>query len=356
MPALAIIAFVISVLAAIVVALSFHSIGAAEVGLVTKRLARRSLDEGDPVARRGEAGYQAALLMPGLRFKLWPVYGVSKHPWVQVPAGEIGVVIAQVGRPLDIGAKSGAYVPAHGNYSDLDAFLDHSGQKGVQRPVLPPGTLVPIHPAAFLVITASRVYGVPVSNDLQAYSAQNGYLSPEVFGLAAEQLQVTVIAPRRAAEGSSTATVDVVGIVTALEGEPLPAGDIASRLGGFEDVVAMHASGVSDAEIIDVLLGRKNELHNNYQDFQKFMDAGGRIGLQHDPLLYGAYLLNPFLVSVEMVPMLVVRQGEVAVIKSLRGSPHPRHLGRRRVQVRLDRATRATEGSGRSRCAPASTR
>ena len=51
------------------------------------------------------------------------------------------------------------------------------------------------------------------------------------------------------------------------------------------------------------------------------MKAGGRIGLQHDPLLYGAYLLNPFLVRVEEVPMLVVNQGEVAVIKAYVGLP-----------------------------------
>ena len=70
-----------------------------------------------------------------------------------------------------------------------------------------------------------------------------------------------------------------------------------------------------------MLLGSKNTLHNNYQDFQMFLDAGGKIGLQHDPLLYGAYLLNPFLVHVEMVPMLVVNQGEVAVIKAYVGLP-----------------------------------
>ena len=50
------------------------------------------------------------------------------------------------------------------------------------------------------------------------------------------------------------------------------------------------------AEILGALIGTKNDLHNNYQDFQAFLDNGGRIGLQHDPLLYGAYLLNPFLV------------------------------------------------------------
>ena len=48
-----------------------------------------------PIAFDGEAGYQAELLMPGLRWMLWPLYAVQKLPWVQVPAGEIGVVIVQ---------------------------------------------------------------------------------------------------------------------------------------------------------------------------------------------------------------------------------------------------------------------
>ena len=65
----------------------------------------------------------------------------------------------------------------------------------------------------------------------------------------------------------------------------------------------------------------RTTLHNNYQDFQAFLDNGGKIGLQHDPLLYGAYMLNPFLVRVDMVPMLVVNQGEVAVMKAYVGLP-----------------------------------
>ena len=75
----------------------------------------------NPIAFHGEAGYQAELLMPGLRFKLWPIFGVKKFPWVQVPAGEIGVVIAQVGAPLPIGAKSGVYKPEFGNFSDCSS-------------------------------------------------------------------------------------------------------------------------------------------------------------------------------------------------------------------------------------------
>jgi regulator of protease activity HflC (stomatin/prohibitin superfamily) len=111
----------------------------------------------------------------------------------------------------------------------------------------------------------------------------------------------------------------MIGIVTVFEGDPLPSGDIASRLGAFKDVEQMEESGVDDPRIIEKLLGNKNHLHNNYQDFQAFLDNGGKIGLQHDPLLYGAYALNPFLVSVELVPMLVVKQGEVAVMKAYVG-------------------------------------
>jgi uncharacterized membrane protein YqiK len=313
---------------------SFTSIGPSEIGLVTKRLGKK-LDDGHLIARNGEAGYQAELLMPGLRFKLWPIFAVTKYPWVQVPAGEIGVVIAQVGNPLPVGNKSAEYKTEFGNFDNLTAFLDGGGQKGVQRPVIPPGTTVPIHPVAFIVLTSGTVYGEPVSPDLQHL---RGQLSADAFGIKREQLQVQVIAP----EGDT----DYIGIVTTLEGKPLDSGDIASRLGGYDDIKQMEQRALEPAaedaasttgeateatsetiapaqaaEIIEVLLGSKNDLHNNYQDFQAFVAADGRIGLQHDPLLYGAYLLNPFLVRVERVPMLVVKQGEVAVIKAFVGLP-----------------------------------
>jgi len=111
----------------------------------------------------------------------------------------------------------------------------------------------------------------------------------------------------------------MIGIITTYEGQPLPPGSIAGRLGGFSDIEELEKTGVDNSHLIEAVLGSKNELHNNYQDFQAFLDNGGRIGLQHDPLLYGAYNLNPFLVSVDRVPMLVIEQGEVAVIKSYVG-------------------------------------
>jgi regulator of protease activity HflC (stomatin/prohibitin superfamily) len=310
-----------AVFAVVVIFMSFYTIGPTQIGLVRKRFGAR-LPGDNPLAFHGEAGYQADMLMPGLRFKLCLVYAVTKHPWVQVPAGQIGVVIAQAGKPLPIGAKSAVYKPQFGNFTELRIFIENGGQKGVQRPVLSPGTLAPIHPVAFLVITKPEVFGVPVSSDLSALAGRRGQLTYNAFGLEAKQLEVTRISPHPTEGGK---VVDMIGIVTTLEGSPLPAGDIASRLGGFTDVEAMEAQvgrdQPTDLKLIETILGNQSDKHSAYQDFQKFLELGGRIGLQHDPLLYGAYNLNPFLVRVEEVPMLVIEQGQVAVIKAYVGLP-----------------------------------
>jgi hypothetical protein len=299
--------------------MSVRVVGPTEVGLVMKRFGARKLKDDNPIAFHGEAGYQADLLMAGRRWKPWLLYEVEMYPWVQVPAGEIGVVIAQVGSPLPIGAKSAVYKNAFANFSDLRSFVTNGGQKGVQRPVFPPGTLAPVHPVGFLVITKSTVYGLPVSPELRSRAGRNETLTPEAFGLRPQQLDLVRIEPK--ATGTDATMLDMVGIVTVFEGDPLPSGDIASRLGGFADIDKMETANATDGDIIEVLLGNKNNLHNNYQDFQAFLDSGGRIGLQHDPLLYGAYALNPFLVTVELVWMLVVQQGQVAVIKAYVGLP-----------------------------------
>lgn len=319
--------------------LSIKIIGPAEVGLVMKRFGKKLSDD-NPIAFKDEAGYQAELLMPGFRFKMWIFYKVTKFPWVQIPAGEIGVIIAQIGKTLPQGAKSATYKKEFGNFIDLKAFITNGGEKGVQRPVLPPGSLLPIHPVAFLIISKKRVYGLPISHDLGEKGSQ---LAPKDFNLSPEQLNVVEIKP--ATTRGDQGETDVVGVITTLEGKSLQAGHIASRLGGFKDIEDLEknhgktkAEGtevettegteetkgvaeVDNATLIEALLNDQNAVHQNFQDFQAFIDKKGEMGLQHDVLRYGVYTLNPFLVKVEIVPMLVVRQGETAVIKAYEGLP-----------------------------------
>jgi len=97
---------------------SLRRVGPTQVGLVMKRFGFKRLSDDNPIGFRGEPGYQARLLMPGLRWKFWITHKVSRFPWVQVPAGEIGVVIAQVGHPLPIGAKSAVFKPDFGNFAE----------------------------------------------------------------------------------------------------------------------------------------------------------------------------------------------------------------------------------------------
>lgn len=220
---------------------------------------------------------------------------------MQVPPDNIGLVVAQCGSALPTGAKSAVYKSAFEHFGDLKVFLDQGGQRGVQRHVLPPGTTAPLHPVAFVVLTPNDTFGAIVSKATEA----------AIANINRNRLRVLHIAPQ---EGQ-----DVVGVVTALEG-PDP-GAFASRIGGFDDIATLVANNAADSEIINKVLESKNSIHNSYQDFQAFLDAGGRNGLQHDTLSYGAYVLNPLLVQVELVPMLVVSQGEVAVVKSYLGLP-----------------------------------
>jgi hypothetical protein len=250
-------------IAFIVVMRSLRAIGPTEVGLVRKRFASKKLDGDNPVAFHGEAGYQAELLMPGLQFKLWPVYDVTRHPMVQIPAGQIGVVIAQVGETLPLGAKSGVYKSVFGNFQDLGVFANNGGQKGVQRPVLPPGAVVPIHPVGFLVITKDTVYGVPI-DEKYALLEKKGGLKASTFGLASQQLDVVRIEP--ILDAGSGRVLDAVGIVTTYEGPPLPKGAIANRVGDFNDLAELEAkTGTKDSELVEAILAVKNEEHNNYQ-------------------------------------------------------------------------------------------
>src|SRR5262249_51432767 len=209
------VAIVVAAVAVYAVWRSLWTIGPTEVGLVRKRFSLKELKKGDPVAFAGEAGYQADLLMAGLRFKLWPIYTVTRHPMVQIPAGQIGVVVAQVGAALPIGAKSAIYKPEFGNFQDIGLFVREGGQKGVQRTVLPPGTVAPIHPVGFLVIAKNRVYGIPVTDEYARVARASGGLGPDSFGLSSDQLDVVRIEPKKF-EGNdgNGRIIDMIGIVT----------------------------------------------------------------------------------------------------------------------------------------------
>jgi len=88
---------------------------------------------------------------------------------------------------------------------------------------------------------------------------------------------------------------DRVGIVTALDGRPIPAGDLAGPI-------------VHD--------------HDSFQRAQAFIEAGGCRGLQEAVLLSGAWNLNPWFVAVELISLTEIPIGYVGVVVSYVGGEH----------------------------------
>jgi len=90
----------------------------------------------------------------------------------------------------------------------------------------------------------------------------------------------------------ATIQENMVGIVTTLDGDPLENGQIA---------------------------GKNVEGHNNFQDFDKFLESNGNRGLQQQVILAGTYNLNPWAVQVEEVQMTEIPIGHVGVVISFVG-------------------------------------
>lgn len=231
-----------------------------QVGIVVKKfsLKGRSLPAGRLIALEGEAGYQADTLAPGWHWGYFPwQYSVIKEPAIVVPQGEIALLVAADGGsipPERILAK----VVACDNFQDARKFLASGGEKGRQMGFLTAGTYR-INTALFKVITAANA---------------------SKHGMKPEQLHIYNV------------VADKVGIVTTLDGAPIPAGEIAGPI----------VSG-----------------HDNFQNGEKFIAGGGRRGLQEQILLSGTWNFNPWFVDVEQVPMTEIPIGYVGVVISFVG-------------------------------------
>ena len=114
---------------------------------------------------------------------------------------------------------------------------------------------------------------------------QVGYLNVGVYRINTQLFEVYGAPIENIEDGS-------VGIVTALDGVPLDQGSIA---------------------------GNTIDGHNNFQDFDKFLEQGGQRGLQIQIIQAGNYSLNPWAVEVEKVPMTSIPIGHVGVVISYVG-------------------------------------
>ncbi len=252
---------VILVILGVFAATGLVIISERQVGVVVKRFSGKSLPPDRLIALHGEAGYQADTLAPGFHLGYFPwVYNVRKVPVTVIPQGEIGLVVAADGSSIPPERILGKVVDCN-DFQDARKFLTNGGEKGRQLGILTAGAYR-INTALFTVIT-------------RANAAQQG-MNPD-------DLMIYRVEP------------DMVGIVTTLDGAPIDDGEIA---------------------------GLYIPAHDNFQNAQAFLQAGGRRGLQEQVLLSGSWNLNPWFVGVEQVPMTQIPIGYVGVVISFVGKAH----------------------------------
>jgi len=274
---------VFGLFALIVVLLTFRYIPNDRVGIVEKLWSPSGSVSRGIIALNGEAGFQPALLRGGWHVLMPFQYRLHKMPLVTIPQGKIGYVFARDGVPLEPTQTLASNVAAH-DFQDVAAFMHADGQRGPQRKILREGTYA-FNTAQFVVITNERVHFLPLDpteadtfKRMAALIADRGGFEPVVIKDAA----------------------DAIGIVTVHDGPSLPDGQIIAPTVG------------DDAATPELY-------HNNFQDPEKFLLAGGLRGRQLQTLVEGTYYVNRLFATVEMIPKTVIEVGNVGVVVSYTG-------------------------------------
>jgi uncharacterized membrane protein YqiK len=318
-------------------------IGNNEVGIVIKKFNLNpfapKLPAGQLIALKGEAGSQAKILTPGLHWGYFPrMYIIRKESVINISPEEIGLVVAKDGAPMPPGQLFGKFVECS-NFQDARAFIENGGQKGQQLAILSDGTyrinteLFTIHKKPVINIPPGEIGlvvaedGAPMPpeqllgkvidcnnfQDARRFIVNGGQKGRQLAILTAGTYQIntdlfTVITAANATqygikpEDLQVYTVDAgkIGIVTTYDGVSIKPDEIAG-------------SPVGD--------------HGNFQNGQKFIDGGGRKGLQEEVLPPGSWNLNPWFVKVEQVELTEVPVGTVGVIISHVGKPSENKAG-----------------------------
>jgi len=280
------------------------------VGVVEKLWSGRgSVPEGRIMALNGEAGFQADVLRGGLHFGLWIwQYRIHKIDLVTVPQGKIGYIYARDGEPLEPSQTLGRVADCN-HFQDARAFLlgraDASGetepvlgQRGRQRVILREGVYA-INLALYVVITEDNVYRLSFQGkrELETLMSWQNELK-EIFGFDPVVIGGQIPAPDPL-NPERQISVDTIGIVTVHDGPSLSPGEIIAPAVGNER--------------------NDKNYHNNFQDPEAFLRAGGNRGKQIVPLTDGTYFINRWFATIEPVPKTVVPIGYVGVVVSYYG-------------------------------------
>lgn len=255
----------------------------SRVGIVEKLWSGRGSVKSGLIALDGEAGYQPDTLRGGLHFLFPFQYRVHSVPLVTISQGKIGYVFARDGHPLEPSQTLAANSVTNG-LEDVRAFLSGGGQKGPQRTLLREGTYA-INLAQFVVLTCDAIFSLNLDKAETQLFEQMAQIIHQRDGFA------PVVIKDEA---------DIIGVVTVHDGPALPSGEIIAPTVG-EDA---HDAAT---------------FHNNFQDIDEFLKAGGKRGRQYQVLVDGTYYINRLSATIEFIHKTVVPVGSVGVVVSYVG-------------------------------------
>ncbi len=295
---------------------SFALIRESEIGLVERKILGGSLSPGRVVASNGEQGLQAGTLMPGLHFRPKPFYNVWRMALIEVPQGSIALVTSIDGEPVRTGRLLGRTVQGHHNFQDGEAFLRAGGQKGPQVDILTPGQyrintrLFEIELTKAIevpqgrIATVTAIDGAPLRTGQllgKSVAGHDNFQSAESFlaGGGQKGPQVDILTPGMYYINPRMFAVQLAPAVKV-------------RTGEIGIVEAFDGGELREEQI----LGDSVRGHNDFQNGQAFLDAGGQRGPQLDILKPGMYYINPLLFDVAVQDATVINIGEVGVIRS----------------------------------------
>ena len=256
-----------------------------KIGIVEKWWSfHGSLDE-QIIALKDEAGYQPGLLRGGIHFRSPLMYKIHMAPLVTIPQGQIAYVFARDGKPLEPTQTLGQIVPEASNFQSVKGFLTNGGQKGPQRGIIREGTYA-FNLAQFIIITEDGANYHPMGNRSEDVTIKK----------MAESLKERDGFKPIVIKGAD----DKVGIVTVHDGPSLSREDIIAPAVGDD---------VAKAEVY----------HNNFQDPEKFLRAGGFRGRQHQVLVEGTFFINRLFATAELINKTIIEVGYVGVVVSYIG-------------------------------------
>src|ERR1700759_4429404 len=274
------IAAVVAIVILLRVSNIFRYIPNNQVGIVEKLWSTKgSIDDGF-IALNGEAGYEPDVLRGGLHVFFPFMYRIHKSDLVTVGQGKIAYVFARDGAPLGPSQVLGANdSDDKSDFQDARRFLLAGGQKGPQRKVLREGTYA-INTTQFAIITDERVYGHALTERER-----------DVL----EGMQLTISERWGFAPFVLATDHDLVGIVTVHDGPSLPSGEISAPEVGTD-------------------LADEATFHNNFQEPEKFLKAGGYRGRQLQVVVEGTWYITRLFATVEAVPKTAIPVGNVGVV------------------------------------------